>query len=436
MRILLVSTFFPPLNAAGSLRAWSFARHWTDAGAEVTVLTTEKKGPDAEGLSLDTRGITEVAIDGSIPLGLGRLRDRHRPHPQASAADTARHSPWWVRRVRRMQDRAGFLRSARMPDWTDFWVRPVVRSLHSLGSFDAVVSCGGPYTTHLVARAARRRGTAGFWAADFRDLWTENHQYRGLFPFTAIERRREASCLAEADLLTTVSSPLARRLGDASGKPVHVIYNGHECGLLTMEDGGEPRADSVGSFRIVYTGSLYPERQDLHPFLEALAELRRQRPDLEQRAQLVVAGPSVDAWRSALRATRTESRVELLGQVDRSQAIALQETADALLLIDWTDPLAGVLTSKLFEYLLPCAPILVVGGETSSEVGEIVGLTGRGWHFGQDRAAIRSALEALIETGHHEPLARDEAAIDAYSRAHQAARYLDLLEEGLPSRGR
>ena len=43
MKILIVSYYFPPQNSIASLRPYSWAKWWSRAGHDVTVLTIEKK---------------------------------------------------------------------------------------------------------------------------------------------------------------------------------------------------------------------------------------------------------------------------------------------------------------------------------------------------------------------------------------------------------
>src|SRR5438034_424404 len=81
----------------------------------------------------------------------------------------------------------------------------------------------GPYTAHLLAMQLKRDRIARTWIADFRDLWTANHLYRGLFPFTLRERQLERQCLHAADVITTVSQGLASELRARTSKPVEVI---------------------------------------------------------------------------------------------------------------------------------------------------------------------------------------------------------------------
>ena len=68
MKILIVSTFFPPQNSIASLRPYSWAKWWSRAGHDVTVLTTEKE-EWANNLNLDCSGFTVIKTPLWIPFG-------------------------------------------------------------------------------------------------------------------------------------------------------------------------------------------------------------------------------------------------------------------------------------------------------------------------------------------------------------------------------
>src|SRR5262245_43547798 len=228
MRILLVSPYFPPRNAIGALRVHAFARHWAAEGEQVTVLTTVKREYQ-RGLDLPCDGFEVVEVDYRIPRVLESLRNRLRPRTAGGGAAPRR--PAWraMRRVlTRIQEHTGIWGSMRMPDFTDRWIAPAIDWARRQPPWEVVVSSAGPYTAHLVALAIKRESRAARWVAEYRDLWVGNPLHRGLFPFTLRERRLERQCLQWADLLVTVSEPLARALGAKARLPVEVIYNGFD----------------------------------------------------------------------------------------------------------------------------------------------------------------------------------------------------------------
>jgi glycosyltransferase involved in cell wall biosynthesis len=156
-----------------------------------------------------------------------------------------------------------------MPDHHDLWA---LRSLPAVSAqkWDVVISTGGPYSTHLVGYILKRRGKADRWGVDWRDLWTDNHIYPGLPLVRMVERYAEHKFHQHADVITTVSEPLAAKLRLKAGNKVKVIYNGFDpedyenlpVARIFPED---------GVFRIVYTGTLYPGKdigrtgQDISP---------------------------------------------------------------------------------------------------------------------------------------------------------------------------
>ncbi len=436
MRVLIVSPYFPPRNAIGALRVHAFATCWAAAGDDVTVLTTAKR-PHQREHEMPAEGFEVVEIDYRVSPILERLRHDLRgapapgpvrgPAPGGGPPRTGR--PGALKSLlRRLQDRSGVYGSMRMPDFTDSWVKPALAWATPRGPWDVVFSSAGPYTAHLVALALREGGTAARWVAEYRDLWTGNRLHRGLFPFTIRERTLERRCLRTADLLVTVSEPLARNLAGRSRAPVEVIYNGFDPDELAGLDRAAAFSDD-GVLRIVFTGTLYPAGQDPGALLDALAALPR------NRVRLVVAGPSGAAWRTAAERHRVADLLDDRGPVSRPNARRMQRDAGLLLLVDFDPEMEGVLTGKAFEYLSVTAPILAVGGAAdrtaipASPIGDLLRRTGRGLHLGHDSAAITSALRVLLSGASPLSGARDEALLSTLTRTRQA----QLLRERLAS---
>jgi hypothetical protein len=419
MRVLIVSPYFPPRNAIGALRVHAFARCWAEAGDRVTVLTTAKREHQREH-EMPAEGFEVVEIDYRVSPMLERLRhDLRAPGGARGGGPPRNGGPGALKTLlRRVQDRSGIYGSMRMPDFTDSWVKPALEWAAHRGPWDVVFSSAGPYTAHLVALALKDRGAAPRWVAEYRDLWTGNRLHRGLFPFTLRERRLDRRCMRAADLLVTVSEPLAEVLARRSRKPVEVIYNGFDPDELLGLDAA-PAFPADGALRIVFTGTLYPAGQDPGPILDALAALPR------DRVRLVVAGPSAAAWRAAAERHGVAGLLDARGPVPRPEARRMQRDAGLLLLVDFDSSLEGVLTGKAFEYLSVTAPILAVGGDArSSPIAGLLRRSGRGAHFGRDRSAIAAALRMLLDAASPLPGVGppDEAYLQTLTRRHQAHR--------------
>ncbi len=421
MRVLIVSAFYPPQPAVASLRVHGCACAWADAGEDVTVLTTTKR-PDQRGAPAESPGVrvVEVPYRASVFAEWLRREAGQRGMRTGAAGVTAgprgRPGP-----LARWRARSGVYAGVRMPDLTDAWVTPAVEAGLALAEdepFDVVMASSGPYTTLLVANRLKRLGAARRFVAEFRDLWTANHHARGVFPLTLRERALERAVLREADMLVTVSEPLAEWLGRRSTSPVEVIYNGH----TGMPPPGLSSTRAADPGRLVYTGTLYPAGQDAAPFMHALARLRRDSPALADRIRLTVAGSSGTEWLRAARQAGVAAAVEDLGLIGHAAAIELQRTAGALLSIEWSGPQGGVLTAKVFEYLASVAPVFVIGPR--GPISDLVERAGRGAWAGQDPAAIARSLALLVEGAFAPDREPDRALIESYSRQSQSLRLL------------
>lgn len=413
MKILLVAPFFPPQQAVASLRTYSFARSWADAGQAVTVLTTDKR-PDQLGLTRSFDGFEVVELPYREPWYLEMLRRAGRPSGNSTVATRPSLKSRVLVPFRYFKRRTGIFSSVRQPDLTDGWIRPAVAWATEQGPWNVVVSSGGPPAAHLVALGVKQAGSSKAWAADFRDLWTGNHLYRGLFPFTIQERRREKRVLANADRIVTVSDELAAWLATRSRNSVEVVYNGFDRSAFD-EMNADPAFPDDGRIRLVYTGTVYPTGQELGTLCAAVAA--------ETQAMLVVASDRADIWSTAKRKYALGDRLDFRGSVPRTEALRLQRDASALILLDWYDRRHGVLTGKLFEYLLSPAPIWVVGGEADSPATRLVQQAGRGESFERNvdrlRAAIRNPILATTP---------NQEFIAGLSREAQALRFLELLK--------
>lgn len=428
MKILLIAPFFPPHRAVASLRTYSFAKVWAAAGHDVTVLTTVKRVEQSD-LCLPTTGFRVMEIAYSVPRFLERVRagehatrtvqcDRDAPSEEAIPRTVLATLSLAFPALRWLKARTGIFAGVREPDLADFWIEPATQWAFANGPWDAVVSSFGPPAAIRVGQAIKGRNRCRIWAIDFRDLWTENHLYGGLFPITLWERHLERRALRLVDRLTTVSPGLAKRLIARSGKPVEVIYNGYDSDGFANLD-ARPAFPADGKLRLVYTGSLYVAGQDANGLCAAVAA--------EPRATLVIASDRADLWHGLAKKHGLGERLDFRGSVPRAEALRLQRDASALILLDWRDPRQGVMTGKVFEYLLSPAPIWVIGGATDSPVARLVNEAGRGIWLGSDVGRMRQEIQALARRGSAGDSA-DRNFISKLSREAQASRFLEVLE--------
>lgn len=436
MKILIVSAYFPPQNSIASLRPYSWAKYWSQWGHDMTVLTTPKPpAPSNSPMPCDGFRVLEIPVPGFYPI---RSFLRKLDWQQASAPDVVAVSPnqnlsgrsfsrlrHWTTAMRL---RYGVFNLCRMPEFHDLWaIRciPVV----SQERWDAVVSTGGPYSTHIVGHILKRRKLTQTWVVDWRDLWTDNHIYPGLPGFRILERLIEQSFHRHCDSITTVSKPLANRLRTTAEDKVHVVYNGFD-----PDDYASLPAESIfpadAVFRIVYTGTIYPGKQDPTPLFRAIGQLHASRKLSPEQLQVIFAGFNTDM--SALaRQEGVEQYVQYAGFVPRQDALRMQRDADALLFLEFEAPgVEGVLTGKLFEYLFAEPPILAIGISQDSAAGRIIEKAGRGRAYGKDTEQLSLDLLQMMDMrvrGKQRGSAVLRPEIQQFSRAQQARNLLALI---------
>lgn len=406
MRILIVSTFFPPLNSIASLRPHSWAKFWSLAGHDVTVLTMEKSAGGANDLGLSCEGFK--LIEAPAPKLLKKLK--------AGGGGSGGSAGWKSRVIEYLRFKKGIFNACRMPDFTDLWILPALGAVAMEAPYDLVISTAGPYSTHIVADAIKRRGQAKKWVADYRDTWSNNYIYPGLAPFRWLESWWEKRLLKRADLVTTVSVPFMREFDGLTTTPVVAIENGFDPSDLE-ELAEESIFAADGKVRIVHTGSIYLGKRDPTPLFRVLRELQ------DDRFEVLFVGERQANLAALIEEYGVGRFVKEAGRVSRGDALRMQRDADALLFLPWNDSsVDGVLTGKLFEYLFSGTPILAVGATGLEASQQLILEAEAGWCCLDDESIVR----ALGEIPGHGVVAKQEV-LDRYNRKVLAERLLEAI---------
>ncbi len=359
MKILLITTFYPPTNSIASHRPLSWAKCWSRLGHSVTVLTTKKTAHETDEPLYSHENLEIIEAD--MPDAIQQAKSRYRA-PGSSSAGKSGILSFLKKKFQKMRDRTGIFNACRMPDFTDFWILPALRKMESKEPYDVIISTAGPYSVHIVAYKLKKKWKNSFWIADYRDTWSDNYIYPGMFPFNVCEKILEKHLLKKADLLTTISEPFAEHFKKKyPGKIVETVYNGYDP---EDEVDPEPSFPDDGKYRIVHTGSLYLQKRDPSPLFLAIKELKEDKKTLSavSRLEVIFVGLQNANLEELIQKYGLEDMVKLGGFVSRKKALAMQRDADALLFLPWNDPSTeGVLTGKIFEYLSSKTPIICVG---------------------------------------------------------------------------
>jgi Glycosyl transferase 4-like domain len=412
--VLLVAHLAPPSPLIPARRIAGLAKYLAAEGLEVSVLTSRISGEgDIEGAKAVARTRDLMAT----PLNWRRA--------QFKALEGSANGSY---------SEPSRLESVLVPDiaavtWLPFAVTRSRRLVREPG-LDCVITSGPAHSVHLVGLALRRRGIP--WIAEFRDGWTFDQPARA-FPLRAqrqLDAALERRVATGADALVGVTEPIADDLSRRFGRPATVLTNAFDPEEVT--DGGGSGLLDPDRFSVVHTGRMAYAGRTPVPLLEAVRILKRDRPQVAEMLEVVLAGPLSAEEEPLVRAPDLADTVRAVGTLDRPHTLQLQHAADALLVLAEGSS-RRVATGKLFEYLATDAPILVLGDD--SEAARIVAETGAGFATsGSDANLIAEALGRLLAPSSEAQ--RDTAAVERYSYPHVARRYAELIAEVVSRRER
>lgn len=412
MRILIVSLFFPPRTAVASLRPYSWAKWWSRAGHDVTVLTPPKRRRPSDTV-MPFEGFHVHELPSPI---LGRYFSSPVQGQKVFGS---------MGLMNRIQEKYGVFSACRFPDSADLWALGAI-PWACKGQWDLVVSTGGPYSVHRIGLAVKRQRPKSKWIVDWRDLWTDNHIYPGLPLLRSYEKLLEKQFHRTADLITTVSEPLARVLRAKTKTRVEVIFNGFDPeDYITLSK--EPFFGKDGPLRLVYTGTIYIGKRDPSPLFHAIRNLKNSQGLTPDKLKVVFVGNTADVRRLAAE-SGVQEFCEEFGLLPRTEALRAQRDADVLLFLEFEAPgVDGVLTGKIFEYLFAQKFILGVGVSERTSAGNLIVTSGHGIAVGRDVTKIQASLEKWLSDGIPAISTNSSVGIEKFSRKEQAMKILNCL---------
>lgn len=430
-RILFLSYYFPPLASAGGHRTGALARHLSELGAEVTVVTV-RHGLDVDDPALldrvpaSVRVLRVPSLEGAKLRRVLRDRLKHEsPGPQDDPPlDRGRPSP--LRRVAVAV--AWGLAAARVAQpwalrrfWYGFNATRVVRREIRHRRPDVVVASLGPMCQTWAALLGAR-GSGVPVVLDFRDLWTTAPEYFTAVrayaigrPALALDRAVERWALARADWFVAnhdhMRETLERIAPRAHGR-VTVIPNGYEeddfAALSPSADGRDPGTVLVRSMGTTY---IYTAK----PFLDGCEGLTA---EAAERLRIELIGPWYDLVEQLERAERSPN-VRVLPPRPHAQALAAMAQADVLLFLLRDMPgIDDMIPARLYEYLRLGKPILAVAPDGAAK-DLVLENGGTVVHPGDD-SALRSALERIARGEFPGGADPRSARVTRFSRASQA----------------
>lgn len=426
-RVLLVAYYMPPAGGPAVQRILQFVEGLPHHNWQVDVLTVQAGAyPTTDpGLQKAVPPSVQVyrtpALD---PYALyARLKGARNTKDALPAGSFDPNAASWIERLARWVRANIFLPDARI----GWWPFAVLRGLWLLRTqrYDAVLTSGAPHSVHCIGHTLHRFSSTP-WVADLHDPWTDIGFYDEL-PHTDFARRLDAALerrvLQTATRVTTVS-PSWKQLFASKGATVGpVVENGFAPADFRTLDVAVRR----DRFVISHVGTLYANRNPM-ALWDALAVLqsREALPTLE----LQLVGRVAPVVEQALRERGLWHCTTVVPFVPHRTALRyMAESALLLLCIEPFQVDAGMITSKLYEYLATERPVIGIG-PPNGDAAALLRQHNAGTMVPRDDA--RTA-EQMLKT-HHDAWIRgtpvsgaQRTALSTHTRPRQAQRMARVL---------
>jgi len=356
-KILLITYHFPPYGCIGALRTGKTVKKLTDLGYEVRVISASNQSlPKNLPMEVDVDKVFYTDwFDVNWPINklLGAKRVTSLKNKTSSKNIKSKI--------------IGFLKIlytkfVHIPDQYIGWYFSAVKKSNSIidAGFipDIIFSSATPYTSHLVAKKVSNKYNIP-WIAEFRDLWSDNHNRMS----SLFDRWLEKNTMHNSKAMITVSEPLTKILINKYKQPIYTIRNGFDAEDFNFE----VISKNLQKINIVYTGSIYVGKMDPSPLFIALASNK----DLQNNVVLNFYGNASNFISNLSKKYNLESIVKIHGSISRSEILNIQKKADILLLLTWNSSKEkGLLGGKIFEYIASGNTILSIGAfkDTPSEI--------------------------------------------------------------------
>jgi hypothetical protein len=360
-KVLIVSFYFSPINTIGSLRVSKLAKYLKDLGWEPWVLTVDhelyKYTNDLQ-IEIPEKNIYRADYGSFLTNYLKTKRKTESPF------ETKHTSSSKSLKTRIISKISSLFQENRFPDRYLPWYLPAYRKgilLSKKNKFDVVLSSFSPPASHIVAYFIAKKYKIP-WVADYRDLWTKNHdnQRSGIlgYFFGRLEITLEKYLIKKAFSLITVSEPLKIQLINLHNKSVNIITNGYDHEDYDIDKITQSKNKKI---TIVYTGNIYKGKQSPEILFLAINNLISKNVITKNEFEIHFYGTNPQ-FIDLSHTNDFKNSIKFHSRISQKESIDKQIKADILLLLQWNDPnVKGFYSGKVFEYLGAKKPILAVG---------------------------------------------------------------------------
>lgn len=424
MKILIISYHFPPVMIVGGMRALSWAKYWSEAGHDITVIA---------GKYFSNKKNAKILIDVPKSVAVEYIDSLHS-QIQSSTEIVGSQFSIKGKLINAIKLHAPIV------DFDYKFIKEAKKKLRILKSqkeyFDFIISTSSPSSAHIIGLYAKKL-FGSKWVADFRDLREQSIDSPKFGPLRERALTNfEKKVLKEADIITTVSEDLNNILKKKisfieSKAKSYCIYNGFFEEFFVQDK----VTTHMKEWQIVYTGTYHERQFNIEPLFKALSQLHYEKQI--PLPKLIFVGEervSVQNLIAELASKYSFHNIQFIKSIPLKEAIDIQRNSSILLLLDGLTN-RGVLKTKSYEYLAARKPIIAIvnpEGELAKKF-----LNGYdGYVVGDNPIKIKEFIEMIykMRINNDDYNQKDNffipsTVIKEYSRKNQAMKLLEYMKQ-------
>ncbi|GGK57857.1 MULTISPECIES: glycosyl transferase family 1 [Flavobacteriaceae] len=425
MRVLIITYYWPPAGGSGVQRWLKFVKYLRDFEIEPIVYTVENpKYP-----------ILDESLQKDIPKGVEVLKQPiFEPNnllsffgnKKTESAGFLNPNPSFFGKLLQYI-RANYF----IPDARKFWINPSVNYLKSYisnNNIDSIITTGPPHSMHLIGLKLKQQ-LGVKWIADFRDPWTEIDYFHQL-PLSkkTINKHHflEQEVLLNADKVLVVGSTMNKNYTKFNNNVV-TITNGFDGEIITSET----KLDS--KFTITHIGLMNADRNP-KMLWNVLTEIISENKDFSEDFILKLIGKVDSSVIEEIATNKLNKNVEIIDYVSHNNVIEFQKKSQVLLLLLNNVPSAkGIITGKIFEYLMVNRPILAVA-PLDGDLAEILNKINAGKVISfEDKVSLKSTILEMYSKYKQGNLRIDSKNVEQFHRKELTKKLAEIIKNTVMS---
>lgn len=420
-KALIITYYWPPAGGSGVQRWLKFVKYFREFGVEPIVYTVDDPNYP----------IFDESLNSDIPEGVEVLKQPiWEPNKlfsffgkkSSESAGFLNPNPSFFGKILQFI-RANYF----IPDARKFWIKPSVKFLKeyiSKNKIDVIITTGPPHSLHLIALQLKQQ-LGVKWLADFRDPWTEIDYFHQL-PLTSKATKKhhflEQEVLKMADAIVVVGNTMRENYLKFNSNII-TITNGFDEPIFE----GELTLDK--KFTLTHIGLMNADRNPLMLW-EALSELIADNIEFAKDFELNLIGKLAPSVIEDIANFGLQSNCVLIPYVSHNEVLNFQKKSQVLLLLVNNVPSAkGIITGKIFEYLMAKRPILAIA-PTNGDLAVILKETNAGNVVGFDeKEKLKQQLLNLYAHFKSGNLKVDSINIEQYHRKQLTRNMVNVINE-------